>query len=1016
MFRCSSVQLSGNLKGNILLHKINVLFFTNQFFQLYLYMDEIIRRIFKLNSVPLNMSGTLIESIVKLLYSDYIIFLTGKYFSLFNSSLLTYFSRYNIIYFNYDNKTEILHFLDSFNSFVRKYNINDDITKGDEDMNENGIFKISSEYGTQIALRGLFNDLKTRLNIKKLKIVYFPDNTIEPNTLYKKIGFSSEELFLSFENYIIKKREYKLRTFCQIAEKLGAQEIKINSNTSSSKDSASSVQFDAGQGGVGISSTSSSGLSDSINYKFTYNNFYHNLNLNKFYIINLIEEESEFLISKEDFYSDIDLKLLIDTRCINLIEYYNTNIIVNRYNELEKKVFIKAIQYGLNMGYSSSTNNVINLNIEIKFIDIYKNPECITGSNLYVLKEGFWVLSNIIKQENKECYSDFTYEDEMEDGDGIEYEDKEPKHKKYSRSKIFRNTLGRNLKAQIDRTAKNILESRRNRNILDRMEHERRRKEISMFNYIKINNFLREHLIFLDKGYFLSDSIISKSNNKNYINIFNDILMLNFSQSELNLLYKEYFRDNLIFDTFREFRNILIDCPEYENKIFRKSLNSFSKNESENENENENNSSHIVDKFYFICYQYHLIINSNAQVSEKIKQYIEEEYDNVFYSGKSCQLIKKELRETIYQDYEERESAMKVTDILSNNKAEVIDIILKVYADSYLHWYGLHNSVYDSIHEEAYVFLHSDFENKFGNLLLQLKPVSQYLKHVNDDPSMTELIFVEQKLNELLRKVSEMININYCQNNAGFIEEYICDILMKYLENSGDINLYKDISSNSFIDSQSSELFKKESDRGSLKYNLLRNDKKFLRTFPKMINVNKCNYTYNEYKIFYGWEDFLIIKNECVGNIRKLFIIDSETEDDTDTQPKSIKIIKELDKHILLLKSDDDKGAEIGEGVSGMGIPKGILKLKGKKQSVKLWNKIKKTLMINTSSSSQQNVNFDDENSGRNNKNNMNKNETIENEGLELEILTDRDNSETIKPDIDLFKSAQDISNNVTDL
>ena len=43
------------------------------------------------------------------------------------------------------------------------------------------------------------DELIDNLNIKKLKLIYFLENNIEPNTLYKKISFSKEELFLSFD-------------------------------------------------------------------------------------------------------------------------------------------------------------------------------------------------------------------------------------------------------------------------------------------------------------------------------------------------------------------------------------------------------------------------------------------------------------------------------------------------------------------------------------------------------------------------------------------------------------------------------------------------------------------------------------------------------------------------------------------------------------------------------------------------------------------------------------------------
>lgn len=223
-------------------------------------------------------------------------------------------------------------------------------------------------------------------------------------------------------------------------------------------------------------------------------------------------------------------------------------------------------------------------------------------------------------------------------------------------------------------------------------------------------------------------------------------------------------------------------------------------------------------------------------------------------------------------------------------------------------------------------------------------------------------------MNQLLKKISDVIINNYRSNNSGYIEEYICDILMKYMENSGDINLYESISSNSFAsliykkpENVSIKPKNKDTDRGSLKYNLLKNNKKFLRTFPKIINVNKCNYNYNEYKIFYTWDDFIEIKNECVSNIKKLFINDSETEDDTDENHpiQLVKTVKdyEPEKHIIF-EIGEFSSEPVVENNSGM--TSGI-KIKNKKQSIKLWNKIKKTLMKGNSTVNE-NVRISNEN------------------------------------------------------
>ena len=136
------------------------------------------------------------QKILVLLKTEYVIFLTNKFYNFFNKSLLKYFDKYDIFYLNYNNKSKFVLELNKFNNKIKNSTEQEKIILDSDNNN-------------------------------KLKLIYFFENNIEPNTLYKKITFSKELLFLSFENYTIKKTEYKLRTFCQIAEKLGAETIKI---------------------------------------------------------------------------------------------------------------------------------------------------------------------------------------------------------------------------------------------------------------------------------------------------------------------------------------------------------------------------------------------------------------------------------------------------------------------------------------------------------------------------------------------------------------------------------------------------------------------------------------------------------------------------------------------------------------------------------------------------------------------------------------------------------------------
>ena len=158
----------------------------------------------------------LCNNVLQMLNSTYVIFLTNKYFSWFNRLLLKYFSKYNIIFFNFNDKDEILNILDIINYFIK------------HETSDNK------------------NRFKIKLKIKHIRMIYFLENNIEPEILYKKISFSQEEIFLSFDNYMFKKMEYKLKTFCQIAEKLGAKTIKIKYD--SNFESVEQLNFSMGGG------------------------------------------------------------------------------------------------------------------------------------------------------------------------------------------------------------------------------------------------------------------------------------------------------------------------------------------------------------------------------------------------------------------------------------------------------------------------------------------------------------------------------------------------------------------------------------------------------------------------------------------------------------------------------------------------------------------------------------------------------------------------------------------------
>jgi hypothetical protein len=583
------------------------------------------------------------KNIQKLLQSEYVIFLTYKfvkykYLRFFSSNnLLKYFNKYNVVYLHYYDKQEILNRIDIFNNDIK--------------------LKTTLEK----------EKLAKENNIKKIKMIYFLEHIIEPNTLYKKISFAQEELFMSFDNYLIKKMEYKLRTFCQIAEKLGAEEIKIKYDSKQDNKSTINVDFSITGSDLGGEMTESHTHNNKVDLLFKYSNYQHNLNLNKYYIIELVENENDFFISKEEFHSDIDLKFLIDARCLNLIELYNTKIIINRTNQLEKKLFLKAQSYGLSLGSLTTSNDSVSLNISIKFIDIYKKPDCINGANVFVYRQGFWHLVNIIKQEILNIDDDY------------------------------------NDKLNIINKYNNEYETE-----IIKLERDKLKLEKEIKIYGKINNYLEAQLIGLEKKQYNIESDYNKS--QNLIQTHNDIIKLNFmTQDSINHLFYNFFNTNLVYNHYKIVRDIIIGCyKNIKNIIFKEQHND-------------------VNKLCFISIQYHKILNCNTQIYNNITKYTTTIYNklidinNTHYFILNDAYFDKLIRFNIPN--------CEILNLIINNKDTIINIITNAFKHSYMIYYGLRTECYETILDDANIIINSNFDNKFSEIIVNLDEIITKNKH-----------------------------------------------------------------------------------------------------------------------------------------------------------------------------------------------------------------------------------------------------------------------------------------------
>ena len=506
-----------------------------------------------------------------------------------------------------------------------------------------------------------------------MKEIFFFDNNIEPSILYKKILFSNQELFLPFNNYVIKKMEYKLRTFCQIAEKLGSEKIIIEyaNNIENSTKANINTSINTNVLNIGGKVDNNENINNSIKIVLEYPNNTYDINLNKYYIINSILDENDYMITKEEFESDLELRFLIDARCVNLIHKYHTNFIITHMNNIEQKIFMKASKYGLDMGHSKINNENTKISILIEFIPLHNNFNIIDGTNIHVLREGFVYLSNIIKMEN---------------------------------------------------------------------------------SYTKLLGFIKSHLNAIEKKW------IQLPYQYNYINdiskIYYTIFNLNFKDNELEVLLRKYFENNLHWDTFIKFRDLILKGSDNE-----------------------------MDKINFITFQFYDILNCKKNIMDKINKYIFNEYETFINTQKNkinnlsnsinnndenenvINLTDIETSEFDFDDSVSFENFEKDTyknnyDFFEKNKDKIIKIIITSFKKSFYFKGGLSDNVFDSQllvkKVKNIIYFYFDYEMKSLN--------EDYESCVLNKNNVEFNYLIDEIINTVSIKI--LVNNNYKKNDT----------------------------------------------------------------------------------------------------------------------------------------------------------------------------------------------------------------------------------------------------------
>ncbi len=338
-----------------------------------------------------------------MLHHEYILFLPKSqfYITKYVPSCIPYFTKKSgsatlketlesshITVIEYEQLSVFQYFLDLINRFHKKHPCND--------FMENYIVKIGELLASQNQNQKYDSYLWSHA---KSKEYYFYENLFLPNVLYKKIQLSKIVQFISLEHYAYKKNEYMLRSFSQIAEELGAIKIHIKHHYINDDERISKLGITTNHR---LHRKHDQKEEHEMEFNFAYSD--HNyINLNEFLLKNKILNENKFLLSKEDFESNLELKYLISARCKNFIEKYYTQFKSSTLNSKEIHILCTLQEFQINIENINIISEHIETTLKIDFLNVLDHISLIDGGNLFPLKEGYIYLKQILGQEGDYC-------------------------------------------------------------------------------------------------------------------------------------------------------------------------------------------------------------------------------------------------------------------------------------------------------------------------------------------------------------------------------------------------------------------------------------------------------------------------------------------------------------------------------------------------------------------------------------------------------------------------------------
>lgn len=258
-------------------------------------------------------------------------------------------------------------------------------------------------YEYKFILMDIFSE---NMKSNEFKIV-FSDGMIKKGVIYKRIIVQKSYAFIPLDLYRYKITEYNIRGFCQIVEELGANKIDIDFshtiNDESITEMESSIQIKKIAGDLGFSISNKKRNENSSVYTLEYpdNN---NLILNPGKILENLRD-GKYLISLDDYNTNLELQYVINSRCRHFITNYSTNFkIKNNYEfNIDSIMNLKIPDISMNnkLKYNKILSDNILIETKVIFNNGYRSPNQLIKYSISPDEIGYNFIFNNVKKKYK---------------------------------------------------------------------------------------------------------------------------------------------------------------------------------------------------------------------------------------------------------------------------------------------------------------------------------------------------------------------------------------------------------------------------------------------------------------------------------------------------------------------------------------------------------------------------------------------------------------------------------------